>query len=738
MNLENILEQKKNILINLSKRQLKNAFNALMSLATQLHEWQAIEKLKEAETNYHYMLHYLFEGVEDSGRDQVYNNLIRTLYELTDDICDELLKYNSHSTFYEILRTLELRNTIPLKDFHIQLKDISDTIALLDLLENEEEKHYKTRELQVKREHIGTELFNSIFVSGRISDNEEDDYKKFIDSYDLPVREKCLFVSALTLNIFHRFDSRKTQILMRASESSDIQIKVRAIVGLILILQMYDVRLNVYPELQNRLETLSEEDNFKKAVQQIIIQLIRARETEQISKKITEEIIPEMMRFNTLAGKKLNIEDLMAENDFSEKNPEWQKELEESGLVNKLQEYSNLQLEGADVFHSTFAGLKSFPFFRDLGNWFMPFDITYSEFNTLFTKQSKDNLLKTAIVDSSHMCDSDKYSFCLSLLQISSAHREHMMNQLGAESEQLKEFQKEAKAMNKVLDQEIASNQYIQNLYRFFKLYPDKNSFFDIFKLRLNFYDKKSIAPLISDSASMKKIAAYCFDKNHFREALDIFRRLVKTEGNEDLWQKIGYCLQMQDDPQGALEAYLQADLIAPNNSWILKRIAHIYRSLKKPEKSLEYYQKAAQLTPDNINLELNIGHCYLELKKYEEALNCYFKVELLDDKNSKALRPIAWTAFLLKKFELAEKYYGLILNGKATTVHDYLNAGHVELCMKNLPQAIEMYKQAAEKESEFDQFVNLFNADKETLTEAGVDTKIFPFLLDAIQYKIQ
>lgn len=736
MNLESILTQKKNILLYLSKRQLKNTFNALMTLATEVHEWQIIDKLKEAETNYQYMLHYLFEGVEDSGRDQVYNSLVRSLYELTDDICDELLKYNSQSIFYDKLRLNELREPISVNDYLTQLKDISASISLLDLIDGEE-KHLKTRELQVRRERIGIDLFNSIFVSGRINDNQANDYLQFLGSIDLPLREKCLFISALTLNLFHRFDSRKMLIMMKAAESADIQVRVRAIVGLIVILQMYDVRWSVYPELQSRLDILSENDDFKKAVQEIIIQLIRARETEQISKKITEEIIPEMMRFNTLAGKKLNIEDLMTDADFSDKNPEWQKELEESGLVNKLQEYSNLQLEGADVFHSTFASLKNYPFFRDLSNWFMPFDTSYSEFSPLFADLPKDNLLKSAIVESTHMCDSDKYSFCLSLLQISTAHRNQMMDQLGAESEQLKELNKDAKAMNKSVGETIASNQYIQNLYRFFKLYPDKNSFFDIFKLRLNFYDKKSIAPLISDTVSMKKIATFCFNKNHFREALDIFNRLVLLDENEDLWQKIGYCRQMLDDLQGALEAYLQADLFTPDNSWILKRIAQLYRSLKKPEKSLEFYQKAAKLTPDNMNLELNIGHCYLELKEYEKALNYYFKVELLDDKSNKALRPIAWTAFLLNKFDLSKKYYTTILNGK-TTVHDYLNAAHVEFCMKNLPNAIQLYKKAAENETDFEQFVNLFNADKEILINAGVDKQLFPFLLDAVQYALK
>lgn len=737
MNSRDIISLKKDILQNLSKRQLKDAFESLMKLTINTQDWKITETLSELETNYKFMLHYLFEGVEDPERENVYLNLLRSLYELTDDSADELLKIESSNIFYEKFRVNTLKDGI-ITDYASQLKDVADSIALADLLEDGEEKTNKKRELAVKRERIASDMFNMVFVSPRSDANDFNNYISFINNLDLPVREKSLFLSAITLSLFHRFDFRKIQVLMQASVSDNIQLRARAIVGLVVVMQMHDVRWPLYPELQNQLDTLSEKPEFRKAVLRTIIQLIRSRETEQITKKIKEEILPEMMKFNNLAGRKLNMDELMGgDTDFSEKNPEWQKELEESGLGKKLQEYSNLQMEGADVFHSTFSGLKNFSFFSDMGNWFLPFDPSYSEFSTLFPAEKKSALLQAAVVDSGHMCNSDKYSFCLSLLQIPATQREMMLGRMGAESEEIKQLQKEAKEMNPAVDEEVVSNQYIQDLYRFFKLNPYRNSFYDIFRLSLNFYDKKSIAPLISDIEDMKKIALYCFDKNNFGEALNIFNRLIAIDNqSDDIWQKIGYCRQMINDLEGALDAYLQADLLKPNDSWIIKRIAQLYRSQKLPELSLEYYKKAAKLTPDNINIELNIGHCYLELDDYEQALNTYFKVELLDSKGTKALRPIAWTAFLQKKYDLAQKYYTRILSGKPT-VHDYLNAGHVELCIGNKKEAVEYYKQALYQDNDFELFQMLFDADRGTLINHGVDERIFPYLFDQIKYKM-
>lgn len=732
------LTYKKEILEKLSKRQLKDAFELLTKLVVNTQDWHASEKLSELETNYKYMLHYQFEDTVDPQKDAIYNTILRTLYELTDDAADELLTIDSSNIFYERLRINTVRIPLTLSEIQKQLKDATESWALADLLEAGDIKQAKQRELAVKRERTGSELFNYMFVSARATEKDEAGYTSFINHEDVPVREKLLFISALTLNLFHRFDGRKLCVLMNACQSQEISIRQRAIVGLIIVLQMHDVRWQLYPECHFKLDALAEDEAFRRSVLAVIKQLIRSRETEEISRKLTEEIIPEMMKFNSLAGKKLNMQDLMGETDFAEKNPDWQKELENSGLANKLQEYSSLQMEGADVFHSTFSSLKNFPFFGELSNWFLPFDVQYSELQPLFSdKDGLNALLQTAVLNSSHMCNSDKYSFVFSLMQIPPSQRQMMAGRFGEEADQLKEMQKDAESLNSKVGEEAISNQYIQDLYRFFKLYPYKNNFLDIFNLRLNFYDKKSISPLISDHSSMLQIANYCFDKNFFSEALGIYQKLIDNGAFEsDLWQKLGYCKQMLDDLKGALDAFLQAELLSPDNSWIIKRIAQIYKSLKDPQHALEYYQRAAQLNPNNLNLELNTGHCYLDLGEYDKALNCYFKIEVSDSKSSKAWRPIAWTAFLLRKFELAQKYYQQIVADKPN-VHDFLNAGHVELCLNRKKAALDFYLRAVKKSSDFNQFTALFEEDTKELIAAGIDISFFPFLFDELRYKL-
>lgn len=736
MNSREILILKEKAYYCLAQKQLKDAFAIIAKLVVNAQDWTASEKLNELESNYKYMLHYMFEGIKDPKNEDIHNKLIRSAYELLDDVVDELLLLESSDYFYERSR-LDALKSEKAKDHYLQIKDFIASSALYDLLEDGEEKKRKIKEAAIQRERAGVLLFNSIFIAPRAKKDDLDSYLEFINGYEISTREKCLIISALTLNILHKFDALKMQALLECTQSDVMYVRTRAIVGLVVILQLYDDRWALYPELSAKLEAFSEDIDFRKSILRVIIQLIRARDTERISKKVTEEIIPQMMKFSNIAGKKISMEDLMGETDFMDKNPDWQKELEDSGLSKKLQEYSELQLEGADVFHSTFSSLKSFPFFSEMSNWFMPFDKSYSEISELFPHENKDSLLNIAIADSGHMCNSDKYSFSLSLLQVPTSQREMMMNRMGAESEEVKRMQKEAQAMNPQMEEEVNSNQYIQDLYRFYKLNPRRGGFQDIFKFDLNFYENKAITPIISDLDSMSKIANYCFDKNFLPIALSIYNLIaVKYEATATIWQKIGYCYQMDNNKDEALKAYLHSDLLAPDKTWTLRKIAQLYRSMGSPQKALEYYEKVAHLTPNNISVELNIGYCYLEIKEYDKALNNFFKVEMLDSKGAKAYRPIAWTAFLLKKYDVAEKYY-IKVKQDNPTIHDYLNMGHLQLVQDKMKSALEYYNHAAMMATDMEQFQSLFLADKGSLIANGVDEKIFPYLFDQVKYML-
>ena len=389
--------------------------------------------------------------------------------------------------------------------------------------------------------------------------------------------------------------------------------------------------------------------------------------------------------------------------------------------------------------HSTFVHLKNFPFFRELSNWLLPFTIEHSSFDDQFTP---DNEAEKQMLDSmtlaAFMCNSDKYSLYFSIMQLPKEARKMMMNQFDSQATEMIQQNKE-ELISKRGKQDTIIGQYIQDLYRFFKLYPGHLDFTDIFTMPFDFHNLAILRPYISDKESLTTIAEYYLRKNYFSDALTIFSQLAETDQDSDiLFQKIGHCKQMEGDLKGALEAYLHADLLNSESKWVIRRIAGCYRSLKQPEEALKYYRRYEALNPDNLSVQISIGHCHLELKDYNEALKCFFKVDYLDGKSHKAWRPIAWCSFLTGKYDQARNYYKKILDNQPNA-QDLLNAGHTEWALQNIKGALSYYQQAVQMENgNFIKFQEQFNQDVADLLIAGIEEAEVALMLDQLRYKME
>ena len=193
----------------------------------------------------------------------------------------------------------------------------------------------------------------------------------------------------------------------------------------------------------------------------------------------------------------------------------------------------------------------------------------------------------------------------------------------------------------------------------------------------------------------------------------------------------------MEGDWKGALKDYLRADLLNPQSTWVIRRIALCYRNLKQPEQALEYYPRYEALSPDYLSVQISIGHCHLELKDYNEALKYFYKVDYLDTKSHRAWRPIAWCSFLTGKYDQARNYYKKIL-GERPGMQDYLNAGHTEWALQNMDKAVEYYQKALQEEKgDWTKFWEQFKQDIPDLKNAGIEQDEIPLMLDELRYRL-
>jgi tetratricopeptide (TPR) repeat protein len=431
----------------------------------------------------------------------------------------------------------------------------------------------------------------------------------------------------------------------------------------------------------------------------------------------------------------------MGMGDEDDRNPDWQEIFKDSpGLMNKMEEFSELQMEGADVFMGSFAMLKMYPYFSEITNWFMPFFMANPQIEKFTGVAGSINRNFLEIIDSAPiLCNSDKYSFCFSIENLPKENLDFLAQGMNAEISQLVELQKDEEITDPGRFRGVISNQYIQDLYRFYKLHPQKSDFEDVFTWRFDFYNQWAMGAILkTDEKLLRNIAEYHFKKNYFTEAAEIFNYLLSVQKDGELYQKLGYCHQKSGNYKLALDSFKKAELYDLNKTWLYNKIALCHRNLKQPKKALEYFLEVEKLDPENLATELNIGHCYLELGQFDDALRYYFKVEYLAPGNKKVWRPLGWCSFVTGKKEQAEKYFNKIIDDEPGK-HDLMNMGHVQWCMGNRKVALDFYKRSispaffTEKE-----FFEVFDEDSHHLIEQGIDKDDVPIMLDQLRYFVE
>lgn len=724
----------------LRQQRVLDALDKIASITSTAHEGH-ISRLDELRFTYASMLNYTIQGAPDPKRDLIYNRLLVSVYELADSLRMELNSKTSFSRLNALKHDLEREMRRDNEDMADSLQGLSFDHELDEMLRSTVLFDDETEsETAIQHRKAMLRAFGLLWLTEKLSEDDAKTVSRIFQSSSLPWYEKSMMVSALTLGMIRCFDARKMELLNNLYLSSDPNISQRALVGILISISLYDHRILLYPVIMDQLNLLRDNPAFAAEYEAAIIQIIRAKDTEKITRKFRDEIVPDVIKLNEELSKKLNIDKLMTADEFEDKNPDWEKYFDnQPGLVRKLEELTNMQLEGADVFLSAFSMLKSFPFFQELPNWFMPFyKEHYSVVRALRNEtESFRKTISEGIERSVYMCNSDKFSFILNLSHMPEPQKNLMVQMFGAEAEQLEELAGEEITDPRLRNKRIII-QYIQDLYRFFKLHPLKSEIGDIFSLSLDVHNTQIFELLFSDKNSLKNIASFYFDNNHYEEALIIYKALEdKGEAFAELFEKSGYCQQQKGNYHEAIENYRKADLFDTNRSWLLGKVAQCQLKMNDTRAALETYLELDLSEPDNLKTAAAIGTCYLNLNQPEKALDYFYRIEFADPGSARAMRPVAWCLLVLGKVTEAETYYNQLLSLEPNA-YDYMNSGHVAFITGDKQLAAANYIRSIElRKGDIKSFLKGFISDRRLLLENGVDPRDLPLMTDFVRYRI-
>ncbi len=714
----------------LDDRRINDAFDAVLQLINQSGQHHMRDEVDQLKMSYNFMLQYLVKGIVDPQREQVLQHIIDSLYSIVDCCSIAAKEAESSQVFYT--RRRELENT-QLDDIVTQWRNAVRKQQLLTSVPAGQQNKSAIINVLKQSEQLETNVFNKVWSSFPTSHDDAHLLRELLDDETVPQHMRCLILSALFLGLVTFYDETKLTLVAHTYCSTNCdRLQVRALMYAILSLYIYTNRVACSATVKANIEAMATQPAFEQDMATLQFLLARSRNTDNITRRVREDLMPDILNMSPDLMRKLKDKDTPLDLSDIEANPEWQQMLENSGLARKMEEFNEMQLAGNDVYISTFSKLKSFPFFHTLSNWFLPYHSGHSvTIDTFGDNADKiDNLISY-----SPLCNSDKFSFALSMGTIPESQRQMMFGQLQQQYSDIKEMLN-TELPDEGKRREAIANSHLQDLYRFFKLFSRRREFKEIFSLDMDLTQLPLFQEYTHREATLSIIAEFYFKNDFYEDAIKYYSHLLDGSDMVDpiVFQKIGFSYQNLNNTREALRYYKRYLLAHSDDVWTLKHIAGCYRSAGRHDKALEYYKQVDALRPQSVATTLSLGNCLLESGNAEEALQYYYKADFMDGVKHRAWRPIAWCSFITGNDERALTYYDKIFAEDNPTAQDYMNRGHVLLCNQRVPEAIECYRVALKLEKDIDSFRNSFMGDARQLQSRGITTQDMALIVDALQ----
>jgi Tfp pilus assembly protein PilF len=704
-------------------RHLSDVLEGLKRLASEAGMTGLPEEVSNDETIYRQLLGYFIKGTPDPGREMLLDQIRRRMLSHADRLFATSLSAHPDA----VLSPYRKRYRDGMEITTELLQSVGSMMETLD--------HENAEEAQTGLERV----FFSAWMSDDMDSASLASLNEWLCEESSDVNTASVWLTGLILHGTEKFSPQVWMILADVYERDRHQLWQRALIGMLLMLLRYDERMDLYPGITKRLSVMAEDELFRQRFIKAAIQLIRTGDTEKISKRVQEEIMPEMMKLAPRIREKLSLDQFLQDDAIEDKNPEWEKFFEESpAIYQKLEELNRMQAEGADLFVNTFAQLKHFPFFRSVTNWFLPFIPHHPMFREEERIDTGPAIMDFLEVFGKYpvMCNSDKYSFGFNLLSLPEEQQRMLTSALSGEMGEAGKIM-EDEALTHASGGEEVFHQFSQDLYRFFRLHPSKNETVDPFAGTRQLYACSTIRTLLDEYPQITRmLAEYYFQQDHYLHSLHLFELLESApQDSPELFQKMAYAWQMSGNLDKAVSYYQKAELFDTNALWNLKKIAWCYHLMNDLPAAIRAYREAELLDTSSVQIKLNIGNLLLQQNEWEEALHYYLKAEELKPGDIKTLRPVAWCLFLQGETDTAEYYYEQIME-LGYNQNDLLNFGHVRFVQGDRDKALDLYLSSLSHRGQSrENFIEAYRNDSIHLTRLGIQESDQACMLDAILF---
>mgnify|MGYP002622352382 CR=1 FL=1 len=677
----------------IDERRLGRAVNALENyLLSHPNLKSDMGNLMELQNDFQLMTDYWQRGFDDPEREHVYSQLLRRLYVLTTNVMTRESMANSRFMSSVHSRPRLIRKDWTMSNVRHQLEDFVSSVALLDL-EPEDSRHEQREKIYQEHQLLMHDLFDYILTSRLWKEALAEAFTDILLSPTIDTNDQQLIVSAIMLSALNAFGFNKFSVLMNVyMKTTDPYVRQRALVGWVFCLDGSKAKL--YPEMAEMVNQVCEDETRRNELTELQMQLYYCMDAEQDQKKIHDEIMPEILKGSNIKVTRHGLEEVdddtledILHPDTAERNME---RMEES-----MKQMASMQKEGSDIYFGGFAQMKRMPFFNDLSNWFVPFYTQHPAINYIW-ENTKGKKFLQIITQIGAFCDSDKYSFVLAFEQVLKQFPAKMLKMvedgeasplpLGGKIEL--EEQKQPAFIRRM---------YLQNLYRFYRLYPMRSEFASPFDDRSkHLYFANSLFGKNKLQEKMTEVAAFLMKHRKNDEALSVLSNCELAAKTFDYNMLMGNLLMRMplDTELSASDYYRHALDLRPDSEKALSGYARALFRYHRYEAALTSYEKLLKLKPEHTGYMLNASICMTNLERNEEALKLLYKLDYEQPDNHKVKRVLAWVLTMSERYEQASKAYQQLLSVEKPEPVDMLNYGYCLWFHGDIVEAIVHFKQ--------------------------------------------
>ena len=658
---------------------------AIAETETYLSAWpnpQTQEKLNDLKVEYQLMEEHWIQGTEDPMRADLYQRLLQRLYVLVANI--SIHKHMNGSSYLQTIYkgVRQEGRKWSMTSIKAEMENFVSEVALLSL-EPEHKQQEKSKAIYQKHQQEMNALFNYVLTSHMWTNSVGQGMEEMLLSPTVDTNDLQLLVSAITLSVMNRFDIVKFRTLTNVYVLSlDEHVKQRALVGWVLAID--DDWKKVYPEMKAIVNRLLEDEKVVDELTELQVQLIYTTDVQNDASTMRNEIMPDLLANNPVKFTNEGLVEVEDDPMDDVLHPDAAEQRMEK-LEETMKRMMDMQNQGADIYFDGFSKMKRFPFFYDIGNWFVPFYIQHPDIAQYVEQLDGVDWMKIIVEGVGTFCNSDKYSFLIVFQQ--------MMNRLPESLVQMMKRGEGAIAMMNEKSKEEQSKpafirrNYLMDLYRFFMLFPNNRALYNPYNLQQD--EQMDMVFIYSDlfmntpMDKHKPAIVKMLKKRRMNKSLELLMQSFPEEMRDQ-----NYYLWMED--------YERALEIDPENERALAGHARNRFKAKDYEEALKTYEHLLLNYPEKKSYMLNKAVCQVNMEDYEEAQKVLYQLNYEHPEDMSVAHVLAWSLTCDGKLEQAENLYRQLIAQEAPVPSDFLNYGYSLWLQGRINEAAEQLRKYA------------------------------------------